>query len=719
MITPEENLKSIIEEIKNNEIMLPDFQRQFDWGIDKQVGLIASVLTKLPVGGILLLTASSGDYKSKQIGLDSKEPVPGEIPEKTKFLLDGQQRMTCLTNVFSDVIHVASGKKVSKLSSRTLLATRFYLKIDKWSCDIESQSSKDLFGIRTLDFRFDVSKGQEPDFYTADISDYIECRTFLASDYGNKSYMPGQRYDDKLDDYCFETSGFYLIPLYLLVGLNEADDRLRKKRLLAIIKRMRDQVCESISTYHANLDESDKEQFAFSVIFDGLERDEYKDADDKDTRFDSLVREKAELWEDYFQKYLYSCVEKIKLTKIEMPEGSRERAIDIYENMNMGGLSLSTLDLVAARVAKVSHDSLYDRILNYLRNNYKYNAKTCPAEVKPFIPANYNASYKIGAVDARASKNCTDLFLEVLGLYCYNKDYDPNEAKCNYSKSQQILKLSAEKIDANCEKVCIAIDRAFYFLQTRCGVISLPEVNYKLMIRLIAYIFTNDKWYNSESVHDKLEAWYWSAVFSGEYDKDQNDRFEKNLKNMLESLNNKSKGYSWIESMSENILDAPYFSDCSFLLMEKASEDRIPKEHLGKYLCQFYLSRPYSDLISDSTQVNVFIERQLQKHHIIPLGSVTKIGESTDALRNDRSNIINSPLNFVYITDATNLDISDKSLKEYEESITSSAKAALNIVNYPSVTDLDDGEKVKAWLEERHKLIQGQIRNRVKPLLLS
>ena len=307
----------------------------------------------------------------------------------------------------------------------------------------------------------------------------------------------------------------------------------------------------------------------------------------------------------------------------------------------------------------------------------------------------------------------------MLGLYCYNKNYDPNEAKCNYSKSQQILKLSAEKIDTNCEKVCIAIDRAFCFLQTRCGVISLPEVNYKLMIRLIAYIFTNDKWYNSEAVHDKLEAWYWSAVFSGEYDKDQNERFEKNLKNMLESLNSKSKGYSWIESMSDNILDTPYFSDCSFLLMEKASEDRIPKEHLGKYLCQFYLSRPYSDLISDSAQVNVFIDKPLQKHHIIPLGSVTKIGESTDALRNDRSNIINSPLNFVYITDTTNLDISDKSLKEYEDAITSSAKAALNIVNYPSVSDLDDKDKVKAWLEERHKLIQGQIKNRVKPLLLS
>ena len=43
--------------------------------------------------------------------------------------------------------------------------------------------------------------------------------------------------------------------------------------------------------------------------------------------------------------------------------------------MNMGGMSLSTLDLVAARVAKVSQEPLYDRILQHLSENKKYNMK--------------------------------------------------------------------------------------------------------------------------------------------------------------------------------------------------------------------------------------------------------------------------------------------------------------------------------------------------------
>ena len=148
MITQEENLKNIIEDIQNNEIMLPDFQRRFEWSIEKQCGLVASVLTMLPVGGILLLKADSSDYKSKRNGLLSELGTSGRIPNKTNFLLDGQQRMTCLTNVFSDVIHEASGKKVRNLAPKNLLATRFYLRIDKW--DANMSSAADIYGIRSL-----------------------------------------------------------------------------------------------------------------------------------------------------------------------------------------------------------------------------------------------------------------------------------------------------------------------------------------------------------------------------------------------------------------------------------------------------------------------------------------------------------------------------------------------------------------------------------------
>lgn len=285
--------------------------------------------------------------------------------------------------------------------------------------------------------------------------------------------------------------------------------------------------------------------------------------------------------------------------------------------------------------------------------------------------------------------------------------------KCDTEDQRKIVKALAVILIVNKEDEIPATEK---YLKL-CINASDPEQ--ALMIRLIAYIFTNDKWYGSEKVHDIIEAWYWAAIFSGEYDKDQNERFEKNLRSILETLTTKAKKYDWIITLKNNIFETPYFSDCSFLLMEKANEDRIPKEHLAKYICQFYLSRTYSDLIHDDRQINVFSKYKLEKHHIVPVGSVSKIGESTDILRKDKTNIVNSPLNYVFISDATNLEISNISLKEYEQDITASAKAALNIVNYPSVEKLNDKTTIKAWLKERYKILKGQIQNRVMNMLLS
>lgn len=72
------------------------------------------------------------------------------------------------------------------------------------------------------------------------------------------------------------------------------------------------------------------------------------------------------------------------------------------------------------------------------------------------------------------------------------------------------------------KKVCDAIDRVMFFFQSRCGIRNIQEINYSLMIVLVAVIFLKDEWFNDKTVHDILEAWYWSSLFSGEYDKDQN-----------------------------------------------------------------------------------------------------------------------------------------------------------------------------------------------------
>lgn len=47
------NLRDIVDRISENTIVLPDFQRGFTWKENnRQKALLASVLTKLPIGTV-------------------------------------------------------------------------------------------------------------------------------------------------------------------------------------------------------------------------------------------------------------------------------------------------------------------------------------------------------------------------------------------------------------------------------------------------------------------------------------------------------------------------------------------------------------------------------------------------------------------------------------------------------------------------------------------
>ena len=99
MLQPtQESLEITISKIMKNKILLPDFQRQFVWKDEEsQCKLIASVLTKMPLGSILLLRAQdASEYACKPLGsrvrLDTSKVQNGQV----EFLLDGQQRMTTL-----------------------------------------------------------------------------------------------------------------------------------------------------------------------------------------------------------------------------------------------------------------------------------------------------------------------------------------------------------------------------------------------------------------------------------------------------------------------------------------------------------------------------------------------------------------------------------------------------------------------------------------------
>lgn len=711
------NFSDIVSDIKENKILLPDFQRQFVWTEEEQQRkIVASVLARMPIGSILLLKSKPDEFSSKSIG-NKTEIDTSILADDTQFLLDGQQRMTVLTNVFSNAIY-DDCKKISDIVSPSL-KRRFFLRVPKWE---KLQHEEDIFGVHKLDFPITRPDSEEPDFLSSNVLPFIEVRYFIKDDC--LPYNPKSELSTKLDEFCISQEEGYLIPLYLIIPTDPSGKKkrdiitLRYQRILErISESIRDEI---VHAYECRTTENDKNSFVDEIFFDDDEKNQIIDGT---CSFAEKLEIRKQLWGRYLEKYLNSCIRNMLLNQIIVEESKRARAIDIYENLNRGGISLNTFDLVMARVATVSKTNFYIRIANNISKDKKYDTSVIPDKIQKLLNdkiknEHYNASLNLKCYEQNKniiSTTYIDAFLNVFSLFYNNQTFDADIYKIDHMKRNKILEIDPHYINNNCEKVCESIDRAIFFFNSRCGIRSIKEINYSLMITLVATIFLKEKWYKNKQVHEKLEAWYWGAVFSGEYDKDQNVRMITNLQALVRDFSNNGNS-DWLNKMKNNVLETKYFSDENVLLMEYSNEERYPKTVLRNFFCQYLLSQTYQDMFDNNKLVSVFSEdaNELEAHHIIPLGSAKKVGDSTKNLRNKNKSIYNSPLNFVLITKDSNRDISDKSLNEYAQSITDEAKAKLHISNYDGFID---EFKTKDYLRNRYSMLKGDIKSHIAGLL--
>ena len=128
-------------------------------------------------------------------------------------------------------------------------------------------------------------------------------------------------------------------------------------------------------------------------------------------------------------------------------------------------------------------------------------------------------------------------------------------------KKNKIMDVSARDLHVYCNDVVEAMDLALFFLQMRCGVRNIKDINYKLMLVVIAYILLNQSYRNNSRTYDYLEAWYWSSIFSGYFNVDQNINAINSIVNLIESF---ESNYSadWIKNtLTKNMFKANNFSN--------------------------------------------------------------------------------------------------------------------------------------------------------------
>ncbi len=91
-------LAELLRDIEAGKIQLPDFQRGWVWDDEHIRSLLVSIARAFPVGAIMLLeTGGEARFGVRPVeGLDITKCSPDKAE---KLILDGQQRLTSLTQV--------------------------------------------------------------------------------------------------------------------------------------------------------------------------------------------------------------------------------------------------------------------------------------------------------------------------------------------------------------------------------------------------------------------------------------------------------------------------------------------------------------------------------------------------------------------------------------------------------------------------------------------
>jgi hypothetical protein len=114
--TPLYELSEYLAWTNSGKIQLPDFQRGYKWEDERIRQLLVTVLRGHPLGVVMLLKTGSDQVRFKPKPIEGAEVFSGVEPEK--LLLDGQQRLTSLTQALTGegVVSTmdARGKKLTR-----------------------------------------------------------------------------------------------------------------------------------------------------------------------------------------------------------------------------------------------------------------------------------------------------------------------------------------------------------------------------------------------------------------------------------------------------------------------------------------------------------------------------------------------------------------------------------------------------------------------------
>ena len=155
------SIEDLVKMIDSNKLVLPEFQRDFKWPIEKSETLFDSIFQDLFIGSLIIsrpkFELACKGFDLRERGKSSRKPIPKlykveDFEQKDIYtLLDGQQRATSIYRALKgkDVIHLIF-KDID-----TLMSAGFY----------DAENEKILVKYDQYIEGFDSSKPKEGEFH--------------------------------------------------------------------------------------------------------------------------------------------------------------------------------------------------------------------------------------------------------------------------------------------------------------------------------------------------------------------------------------------------------------------------------------------------------------------------------------------------------------------------------------------------------------------------
>lgn len=330
---------------------------------------------------------------------------------------------------------------------------------------------------------------------------------------------------------------------------------------------------------------------------------------------------------------LLNSLSKRTIPVLQIEQGATlEKVARVFETVNKTGMNLSLFELFVARATSTSSKSLR-LIIEEARQEF----------ADQFANSLLGKEAPEWDTDILTSSNVTKVFnAEFPKLVATLVQLDSGNSSLDLSK-RAILGTPREEINKRAKQAASQLFRAIAFTQIKCGVPwTITACPYQAMLLPLAVSLNDTTWESHERLN-RLEAWYWAAIFTGSYAKSQDRQARQDVFIVRDYVVNLgSKKPDSITSLATK-----------FISYEALREIDEPGDGLYRAILQFVLSTKPFDLRKENhrlkpetpyTMPNKHM-RKLEDHHIIPRAWLSDNRRNLESFA-----YVDSCLNRVYVS---------------------------------------------------------------------